>query len=53
MRKVGFTAEYVDQLNPAERGIYKSYYLRDLNAKLLQKNKAAMADVGLTPEDIM
>jgi len=42
--KLGFSAEYVERLSPAERGMYLQYYLREQKEIENKKNK----DKGLT-----
>jgi hypothetical protein len=50
---MGFTPEYVESISPSERGIFKSYYMREMKAKEADANKSALNDVGLTIGDIM
>ena len=49
---LGFTAEYVEDISPCERGIFRTYYMREQNANKVRENKQAMLDIGITPGDL-
>lgn len=50
---LGFTPEYVDGLSPAELGVYRAQYIMEINRKKMSERRKALADVGLTIEDMM
>ena len=50
--KMGFSAEYVETISPAERGLYKSYYEMENNNKNTEDNAKAAELVGLNIEDL-
>ena len=49
---LGFTAEYIENISPAERGIYMSYYKQDQQSKQGAKNADALNELGLTMGDL-
>lgn len=51
--KLGFSAEYVESVSPAERGVLKACYNIEKSNKEFYKNKTAMEAVGLKPEDLL
>lgn len=51
--KLGFSAEYVEGLSPAERGIFKNYHAMELQKTATAKNAQAAKSVGLDLEDIL
>lgn len=53
VRFIGFTGEYVNEMTPLERGLYKSYYELEKKANQNEKNKNALSDVGLNIEDLL
>lgn len=50
--KMGFSAEYIETISPAERGIYKSYYAMENDSKNTDENAKAAEAVGLNLEDL-
>ena len=51
--RVGMSPEYIEGVSPAERKIFRAYYMRDLNAKNIEKNKKELANIGLEMSDVM
>jgi hypothetical protein len=50
--KLGFSAEYIETISPAERGLYKSYNEMEKNNKNTEDNAKAANLVGLDIEDL-
>jgi len=51
---VGFTGEYVDNLSPAERELYNSYYIMDSKESVdTDSNRDAVRDLGLEFGDLV
>ena len=50
--KLGFSAEYVESISPAERGVYKSYHKMESEAPKDNENAQAADLVGLNIEDL-
>jgi hypothetical protein len=53
VREMGVSAEYVEDMSPSERGIFKTYLVRDKKAKEIRENMDAMEAVGLTESDFI
>lgn len=49
--KLGFTAEYVESISPAERELFKSYYKMEEESNNTESNENAMNAVGLNSGD--
>ena len=50
--KQGFSAEYVESMTPAERGLYKNYREMENSKSNEQENAEAARAVGLNIEDL-
>ena len=50
--KLGFSAEYVETISPAERELYKSYYKMEQENNNTEENVSAAKAVGLNLDDI-
>ena len=54
VRHVGFDGEYVDNMCPADRELYKHYYIVDSEeSPNTSDNAQAARDVGLDIEDLL
>jgi len=54
VRHIGFSAEYVENMSPAEREVYKSYYIMDNEDSVYtDENKQAAEGLGLNIEDLI
>ena len=51
--KLGFTAEYAENISPAERGLFLNYQKMEDNQVDKQKNKKAAEMAGLDIEDLI
>jgi len=45
------TGEYIDSISPAERGIYRTHFMKEVEKEKTDTNKEALADIGLTEDD--
>ena len=50
--KLGFSAEYIESISPAEMGIFKSYIKMEHNNKYNDQNREAAEAVGLDLGDL-
>ena len=50
--KLGFSAEYVESISPAERGVYESYHKMERERGNSEDNAKAANMVGLDIEDL-
>ena len=54
VRHAGFSAEYVERMSPAERELYKNYYIQDSKeSALTDENENAVNDLGLDIGDLL
>lgn len=51
--KLGFSAEYVETISPAERAVYKSYYAMEQERENAEENEDAASAAGLDIEDLL
>lgn len=51
--RLGFTAEYVENISPAERGVFLSYHKMEQNQLKNSENAKAAEMVGLNIEDLL
>ena len=52
VKTLGFSAEYVENISPSERGVYIMYYHQDNKQKQIEDNSKELADLGLTEDDL-
>lgn len=50
--KLGFSAEYVESISPAERGVYQSYHKMEQESGNTDDNERAANSVGLDIKDL-
>jgi hypothetical protein len=50
--KLGFSAEYIENISPCEREVYKAYHKHEENSRNSSENRKNAELVGLDIEDL-